>query len=231
MVNTLLNVLSYLVLILLAIGVFVLFAWRDARRERAWPIAAESLGLQYTPRDDTPLNEFAGFKILDASGVRSLANVATGSRSNVQVWLADYRYSNRSNITRERHGGFTVCMLKSGRLKVPHFRLHSRSMPRTLTPLYTVKRPEDDPEVPLDGKDKVARKFILETRSADGLRPFLNQGFRERVTAIWKPYFEIEGVGDRLVVTRRSWIAPADLGQLLDQAISILDELSMPKRG
>ncbi len=95
-----------------------------------------------------------------------------------------------------------------------------------MTPI--ANRPEDDPEVPLDGE--LARIFTLQTRLADNLRPFLHQGFRERVTAIWKPYLEIEGIDDRLVVTRRSWIKPTDLRQLLEQALSILDELSRAKR-
>ena len=86
---------------------------------------------------------------------------------------------------------------------------------------------EDDPEVPLDGE--FARMFMLQTKLADDVRPFLGPGFRERIAGIWKPHIEIEGLGDRLVVTRRSWIEPADLRQLLDQAINILDELSRAK--
>ncbi len=226
MIDTLLDMLTYVVGVLLVIGVIVLVVWRGARRDRAWPIAAESLGLQYTDHDDTPLNLFAGFKIFDAIGVRSLVNLATGTYSDARVWLADYRYNHELVSTMERYG-FTVCMLQCGRLKVPHFRLHSRSRPRSLTMTPIVSRPEDDPEVPLDGE--FARTFTMEAASADQLRPFLHQGFRERVTAIWKPYIEIEGIDDRLVVTRRSWIKPADLGQLLDQAIGIVDELSRGK--
>ena len=220
MIDTLLDLLKYVVGALLAVGVIALYMRRYIRRDRAWPVAAESLGMQYTRFDDTPLDAFAGFKTFDASGRRSLANVVTGSHSDARVWLADYRYSNDMKRTTECYG-FTVCMLQRERLKMPHFRLQSRSMPQILSRL------EDDPEVPLDSEFE--RMFMLQNRLAGDLRPFLGPGFRERIAGIWKPHIEIEGLGDRLVVTRHSWIEPADLRQLLDQAISILDELSRAK--
>jgi hypothetical protein len=228
MVDILIDVLTYVVVILLIIGVITLYLRHHLRRDRAWPVAAESLGMQYTRFDDTPLDVFAGFKTFDALGRRSLANVVTGTQSNARVWLADYRYGN--DITRKTEScGFTVCLLQRERLKMPHFRLQSRSTPRwrmIQTPILS--RPgEDDPEVPLDGE--FARMFMLQTRMADDVRPFLGPGFRERITAIWWPHIEIESLGDRLVVTRRQHIEPADLRQLLDQAISILDELSKVK--
>ena len=227
MLDTLLDLLKYIVGALLAVGVIALYMRRYIRRERTWPVAAESLRMQYTRFDDTPLDAFAGFKTFDASGRRSLANVVTGTHSNARVWLADYRYSDDMAGSSE-YCGFTVCMLQRERLKMPHFRLQSRSKPRwSMTQMPILSRPEDDPEVPLDGE--FARMFMLQTRLADNLRPFIGPEFRERIAEIWKPHIEIEGLGDRLVVTRRSWIEPADLRQLLDQAISILDELSRAK--
>jgi len=86
-------------------------------------------------------------------------------------------------------------------------------------------RPEDDPEVPLEGSE-LARSFTLFTASPDAVRPLLGPGPEERLESIWKPYLEIEGLGDLLAVTRRSWIEPKNFRTLLEQASWILDDLA-----
>ncbi len=71
MVDILFDALTYVVYvvgILLIIGLIALYLRRQMRRDRAWPAAAESLGMQYTRFDDTPLDVFAGFKTFDALG-------------------------------------------------------------------------------------------------------------------------------------------------------------------
>jgi hypothetical protein len=86
------------------------------------------------------------------------------------------------------------------------------------------------PEVPLDGCGELARSFRLFTRTPDAVRPLLGPGLAERLLASWKPYLEIEGLGDRLAVTRRSWIEPKDVRTMLDQAAWILDDLARASR-
>ena len=168
------------------------------------------------------LLDYVGFALL-VIGVRSLANVAEGTVSGSHVWLVDHRYSKSPAGTVERYG-FSACVLQSDRLDLPHFRLVSRSRPRSSTLSPIPHRPDDDPEVPLDGSN-LARRFRLFTGSPDAVRPLLGPGLEERLEAIWKPHLEIEGLGDRLAITRRSWIEPKDVRTMLDQAAGILDDL------
>ena len=93
----------------------------------------------------------------------------------------------------------------------------------TLWPI--VHRPDDDPEVPLDGCSELAPAFVLLTRTPDAVLALLGPALQERLPSIGKPYLEIEGRGDLLPVTRRSWIEPNDARALLDQASWILDDL------
>ena len=93
----------------------------------------------------------------------------------------------------------------------------------TLSPI--VHRPDDDPEVPLDGCSELARAFVLFPRTPDAVLPLLGPGLQERLRLIQKPHLEIEGRGGLLPVTRRSWIEPNDARALLDQASWILDDL------
>jgi len=223
MVDALLGLLDYVGFALLVIGVLALVIWRGARRDRGLQAVAESLGMSYARRDDAPLKSFAGLKVFDAIGVRSLANVAEGTVSGSHVWLVDHRYSKSPAGTVERYG-FSACVLQSDRLDLPHFRLVSRSRPRSSTLSPIPHRPDDDPEVPLDGSN-LARRFRLFTGSPDAVRPLLGPGLEERLEAIWKPHLEIEGLGDRLAITRRSWIEPKDVRTMLDQAAGILDDL------
>jgi hypothetical protein len=65
---------------------------------------------------------------------------------------------------------------------------------------------------------------------SDAVRPLLGPGLEERLLASWKPYLEIEWLGDRLAVTRRSWIEPKDVRTMLDQAAWILDDLARASR-
>jgi hypothetical protein len=205
-------------------GVLALVIWRGARRDCGLQAVAESLGMSYARRDDGPLASFAGLKVFDAIGVRSLANVMTGTRSQSRVWLVDHRYSKSPAGTVERYG-FSACVLQSDRLDLPHFRLVSRSRPRSSTLSPIPHRPDDDPEVPLEGRGELASRFQLFTASPEAVRPLLGPGLEERLEAIWKPYLEIEGLGNRLAVTRRSWIEPKDVRTMLDQAAWILDDL------
>jgi len=50
------------------------------------------------------------------------------------------------------------------------------------------------------------------------------------MTALWKPHLEIEAVGGRLIVTRRSWLDPARLREFLDEAAGLLEDLSRASR-
>jgi len=222
--SVLVDVLSYVGFALLVIGVIALVIWRGARRDRGLQAAAESLGLSYARRDDAPLESFAGLKVFDAIGVRSLANVAAGTVSGWRVWLVDYRYGKSPVGTVERYG-FSACVLQCNRVDLPHFRLASRSRPRSSTLSPLPHRPEDHPEVPLEGSD-LGSRFRLFTASPGAVRPLLGPGLQKRLEAIWKPYLEIEGLGDRLVVTRRSWIEPKELRTLLEEANWILDDLA-----
>jgi hypothetical protein len=208
----------------LVIGVLALVIWRGARRDRGLQAVAESLGLTYARRDDGPLASFAGLKVFDAIGVRSLANVAAGTIAGSRVWLLDYRYSQRPVGTVERCG-FSACVLQDDRLDLPRFRLASRGRPRSMTLSPIVQRPDDDPEVPLDGCSELARDFVLFTRTPDVVLPLLGPALEQRLPAIRKPYLEIEGRRDLLAVTRRSWIEPNDARALLEQASWILDDL------
>jgi len=224
MVDVLLGLLDYVGFALLVIGVLALVIWRAGRRDRGLQAVAESLGMSYARRDDAPLESFVGLKVFDAIGVRSLANVAEGTVSGSRVWLVDYRYSKHPTGTVERYG-FSACVLKGDRLDLPHFRIVSRSRPRSSTLSPVPHRPEDDPEAPLQDSGELARRFRLFTASPDAVRPLLGPGLEERLLASWKPYLEIEGLGDRLAVTRRSWIEPKDVRTMLDQAGWILDDL------
>ena len=224
MTSYLLNLLEWIVGAALVVGVLALVIWRSARRDRGLQAVAESLGLSYARRDDAPLESFAGLKVFDAIGVHSLANAITGSLSQAQAWLVDYRYSKSPAGTVERYG-FSACVLRCDRLDLPHFRLVSRSRPRSSTLSPIPHHPDDDPEVPLDGGGELARRFRLFTASPDTVRPLLGPGIEERLLVCWKPYLEIEGLGDRLVVTRRTWIEPKDVRTMLDQAAWILDDL------
>jgi hypothetical protein len=223
MTSYLLNLLEWIVGAALVVGVLALVIWRAGRRDRGLQAAAESLGLSYARLDDAPLGSFAGLKVFDAIGARSLANVLTGTVSGCRAWLVDYRYSKHPTGTTTSYG-FSACVLQSDRLELPHFRLASRSRPRSSTLSPTPHRPEDDPMVPL-ADSSLARHFVLYTRSPDAVRPLLGPGLEERLLACWKPYLEIEGLGDRLVVTRRSWIEPKEVRALLEQAGWILDDL------
>ena len=207
----------------LVVGVLAFVIWRGLRRDRGLQAMANSLGMQYARLDDAPLASFAGLKVFDAIGARSLANVITGTSSQDRVWIVDYRYD-KSPARSVMSYGFSACVLQSDRLELPHFRLVSRSRPRSSTLSPIPHRPDDDPEVPLDGSD-LARGFRLFTGSPDAVRPLLGPGLEERLDAIWKPYLETEGLGDRLAITRRSWIGPKDVRTMLDQAAGILDDL------
>ena len=224
MSGVLVNVLSYVGFGLLVVSVLALVIWRGARRDRGLQTAAASLGMSYARRDDAPLASVAGLKVSDAIGVRSLANVAAGTIAGSRVWLLDYRYSQRPVGTVERCG-FSACVLQDDRLDLPHFRLASRGRPRSMTLSPIVHRPDDDPEVPLDGCSELERDFVLFTRTPDAVVPLLGPALQERLEAIWKPYLEIEGRGGLLAVTRRSWIEPNDARALLEQASWILDDL------
>lgn len=224
MTSYLLNLLAWIVGAALVVGVLALVIWRSARRDRGLQAVAESLGMSYARRDDAPLESFAGLKVFDAIGVRSLANVAEGTVSGSRVWLVDYRYSKSPAGTVERYG-FSACVLKGDRLDLPHFRIVSRSRPRSSTLSPVPHRQEDDPEVPFDGCGELAGRFRLFTASPEAVRPLLGPGLEERLLASWRPYLEIEGLGDRLAVTRRSWIEPKDVRTMLDQAAWILDDL------
>ena len=224
MTSYLLNLLEWIVGAALVVGVLALVIWRSARRDRGLQAVAESLGMSYARRDGAPLESFAGLKVFDAIGVRSLANVMTGSVTQSHVWLVDYRYGKSPAGTVERYG-FSACVLKGDRLDLPHFRIVSRSRPRSSTLSPIPHRQDDDPEVPLDGRADLAGRFRLFTASPEAVRPLLGPGLEERLLASWKPYLEIEGLGDRLAVTRRAWIEPKDVRTMLDQAAWILDDL------
>jgi hypothetical protein len=134
--------------------------------------------------------------------------------------------ASRAEVARRQYGLpiSTAIRTIDNRLDLPHFRIVSRSRPRSSTLSPIAHRPEDDPEVPLDVSD-LARRFGPLTGSPDAVRPLLGPGLQERLNDIWKPYLEVEGLGDRLAATRRSWIEPNEVRAFLDQAAWILDEL------
>jgi len=58
--------------------------------------------------------------------------------------------------------------------------------------------------------------FALFTRTPDAVLPLLGPALEQRLPAIRKPYLEVEGRGDLLAVTRRSWIEPNHARALLE---------------
>jgi len=224
MVDALLSALAYAGSFLVMAAIFAFVLWRAVRRDRAWPGAAEALGMTYAKRDDSLFESFAGFKVFNTPGAKSLLNVSAGSQSGVKMWLADYRYGTRPARTVEPFG-CTLCLLEDDRVDLPRFLLQRRSRPRSFTRAPIVQRPDDDPEVTLDDDEAFTKAFRVETRSPDAVRAVLSQAVRERLRDFDVPYIEVEAKGSRLVVTERAHVEPARAQAFLERAIGILDEL------
>src|SRR5512141_2134278 len=95
MLDTLLDLLEYAGGFLLLVAVVAFVIWRSRRRDRALAAAAAALGMTYRDADTTLFEPFAGFKVFDAIGPKSLFNVLEGTRNGFRVWVADYRYSDK----------------------------------------------------------------------------------------------------------------------------------------
>ena len=224
MADFLLDLLTYIGGFLFMVAIVAFSIWRALRRDREWPAVAQSLGLSYAARDDAPLGQFGGFKILDARGPRNLSNVLSGTRGGFNVWLADYKYSNKLTGT-VQSSGFTVCVLQHDRLAVPHFFLKSRGRPRSMTVSPQLWRPEDDPEITLDQHAPLARGFQLRTSYPDVVLALLTPALRDRICEIGGRYLDVEANDDTVIVTRRSWIEPRVAAAFLDDAARIAEGL------
>jgi hypothetical protein len=224
MLDTLLDVLVYSAGFLLIIGIFVFSMWRATRRDREWPITAEKLGMTYRRHDDSPMESFVKLKVFDTVGPKSLRNVVSGTRGGARVWLADYSYSQKLTGSVQPFG-FTVCLLQHDGLNVPHLLLQSRGRPRSMTRSPLLERPDDDPEVAVDDDAEFARVFRLHAREGDSVLALLTPGLRERLRAIEGPHLLVEALGDKLVVSRRSWVAPAQAAILVDETVGLAEQL------
>ena len=228
--DTLIDVLLYLAAAVIPISIFVLVVRRSLRTERKWPQTAGLLGMTYTRHDDAPLERFSGFTALYTRGAGSLANVVSGNRAWIDVWLADYRYRT-DPIGSVEPFGFTVCLLEDSRLDLPHFFIRSRSNPRLTTRAPLVLRPEDDPEVELGDDPEFSRAFSIRTGSLEEVRRLFTQELRDRLVALAVPFVEVEGLGPKLIVDQRRWQRPEDAGEFIDRAVAIAEELRRAKTG
>jgi hypothetical protein len=220
MVDVLLDLITYVGGFLFMAAIFAYAVWRAVRRDHEWPAVAPSLGLSYAARGDAPLERFGTFKILDAVGPRSLSNVLSGTRGGFNVWLADYKYSNKLTGTAQS-SGFTLCVLQHDRLAVPHFFLKGRGRPRSMTVSPQLWRPEDEPAVALGDGSPLARGFDLRTGSAEAVLALLTPALQDLICGVKRSYLDVEAKGDTVIVTRRSWLEPKKAAAFLDDAAAI----------
>ena len=220
MLDTLLDLLEYAGGFLLVVAVLAFVIWRSRRRDRALAAAAAALGMAYRHADTTLFEHFAGFKVFDTVGTKSLFNVISGTRNGFRVWVADYRYSDKLFGSVE-NCGCTICLLESEGADLPHFFLEQRSRPRSMVAAPVLRRPEDDPEVRLDADEDFEERFSVRAGSVQAVKALFVPELRERLRDAGRPHLEIEARGSLMVVTERSYLAPQQVDEYIESAAAI----------
>jgi hypothetical protein len=182
------------VFIVIAVGVGILGHKLERRRTEALGAVAASLGLDFTPVDETGLESgFVGFNLFSHGRSRTIKNVAYGRVDEAEVMVFDYTYTTGSGKNRRTHHQ-TVAFLQSDALDLPEFVARPEGLFDKIGQVFGYQ----DIDLPLH--PEFSRRYIL--RGADEGR------IRDAFTADVARHFEanpgmsIEAKADRFILYR-----------------------------
>jgi hypothetical protein len=147
------------------------------RRHAMWERTALALGFAHQDEDPNLANTFkslGSFADLDGFQTRSLDVLSKGA-DGVQTWLLDHGSGKPRKLC-------TVCVMRTGELQVPHFRLWPAG--GWLRPPKEQVVFPDDPEF--------ARRFILTTDNPEAIKRLFDPALRQYFLRMFQRCREIE---------------------------------------
>ena len=170
-------VVFWTLIVLLGLAGLVVLIIRNASQHRKGLVAlAEELGFTYEPDSPELLEQFKDFRLFLPNPDRihqSAFNVLKGKTGSATVWLFDYSYSIMNS--KSPHD-FTICALRSPKLKLPHFYLRHKY----LTEMFgrSPAKKEEMPEV-TRSPGSLTRVKSISLRTKRSRRSFSYAGKRD----------------------------------------------------
>ena len=195
--------------IVIAVGVGIAGYKLERKRTEALGALAASLGLEFTPVDESGLQSgFIGFNLFSHGRGGQIKNIAYGRMDDAEVMAFDYAYTTGSGKNRRTHHQ-TVAFLQSDTLDLPEFVARPENLFDKIGQVFGYQ----DIDLPLH--PEFSRRYIL--RGADEGR------IRDTFTADVARHFEanpgmsLEAKADRFILYRpgrrlkpeewRQWLA------------------------
>ncbi len=225
----------WLVIIVLALGGLVVLIIRNASKHRKDFVAlAKELGFAYEAKSPELLENFKEFRFFlpDPDCIHQSAfNVLKGKIESATVWLFDYNYSIRGS---KFSHDYTICALRSPKLRLPYFYLRHRWLMEKVggsSPKQIVI-PVSDPstvqyvgsEVDFPEDTKFNETFVLNGKEGE-LRPLFDVDLRRHLLPlgdIWHTPSTLEGYRDTLMLIAGAPIEQQAARELINRAMNLL---------
>ena len=233
------SLLVWILIVLLGLAGLVVLIIRNASRHRKGLAAlAKELGYTYEPDSPELLEQFKDFRLFLPNPDRfseTAFNMLKGKIGSATVWLFDYSYSIK-NSKSQRY--FTICALRSPKLKLPHFYLRhkylnemfgrSPAKKEGMPEVHPISRESDESEIDFPEDETFSKKFFL-LGKAEIVRPLFDFDLRQHLLPfadLWHEPSRVEGNRNTLMLINTAPIDSKAARELIQQITNLFPLLS-----
>ena len=182
------------VFIAIAVGVGILGHQLERKRTEALAALAASLGLDFTPVDESGLRSgFVGFNLFSHGRGGEIKNIAYGRMDDAEVMAFDYSYTTGSGKNRRTHHQ-TVAFLQSDALDLPEFVARPEGLFDKIGQVFGYQ----DIDLPLH--PEFSRRYILRGTDEGRIRDTFTADVARHFEA--NPGLSLEAKADRFILYR-----------------------------
>ncbi len=211
-----------MVLVIVAI-IGTVAAWGYSQQEKrtaAWQRVAADLGLVYVGPGAGLESRFGHLRLFQQGHSRRTTGGITGDSGDMEITVADYRYTTGHGRTRHTHVQ-TVCILRRRWLDLPACSLRpQRRLSDFLGRLFGGQDIDfaDDPEF--------SSAYVLQGENEDAVRALFTPERRARFAAQRGKNFHFEAQADTFLFHTGRRVPPEQTRELMQQAIEMLRVLA-----
>ncbi|MCU0290817.1 MAG: hypothetical protein MUF10_02350 [Thermoanaerobaculaceae bacterium] len=183
-------------------------------RKRRDAIAAKALemGLRFAEDAAYFVESAPPFKLFSRGRRRKARNLLSGSRSGIDITIADYQFTVSSGKNSHTHRQ-TICLLRARGTELPHCFLR-----REVALLDAIGERLGGQDIDFPEDPDFSRAFVLQGADPEATRRLFGGAVRTHLMRHAGTRIELEAGGDALLLHRGGRVKPDELRELLEHA-------------
>ena len=210
---------------LLIVSGFAIAFWAQKKRTEAWQRVAEELGLPFVDKNNDVLGKCSAMKIFNRGRSRRFYNALEGDTGDTKITIGDYRFTTGSGKNSTTHV-YTCCVLQSAAMQVT--RCYLRPENAFFDKLGAMMGGQD---INFEDDPEFSGGYVLQGDHEPAVRNLFDANVRAWFAERRGKRFYFEVSGDKLVFHYGKKRKPDEAGQLMQEALEIMQLLSSGSSG